>query len=76
MLVEAGCGVVAFCVEVAEGGAVFVCEVVVPRKGAAFDSGEVVGYEFLDAAAKYGDGPGGSVDRCYGVEGLAGCGEE
>ena len=62
--------------ELAEGGAVFVGEVVVPGEGGAFDGGVVVGYELFDAAAEHADGLGGSVGGWHVVEGLVGCVEQ
>ena len=76
MLVEASGGGVSLGFELAEGGAVFVGEVVVPGEGGAFDGGVVVGYELLDPAAEHADGLGGGVGGWHGVEGLAGHGEQ
>ena len=63
VLLEAGGCCVSFGFKFAEGGAVFVGEVVVPGEGVVFDGGEVVGYELLDSAAEHADGQGGSVVR-------------
>ena len=64
---------VSFSLEIPEGGAVLVYEVVVPGEGAALDVGEVVGHELLDTAAcSTPMALGGRLVRSHGVKGSGG----